>query len=203
MAGKNNKTRDLREACVKEALAIVAKGGLDALSLRDVARRLGVSHQAPYKHFPSREHILAEVVSRAYASFAGYLAKRRRSDDPYQDLGHLGQAYLDYARKHPLHYQLMFSAPLPDPAEHLEMMTQARQAFAMLREAIEKLPGRSPHSDVDQDAMFAWSVVHGLASIQQTHAAEQVGFGKATIVKASAHTLALIGAAFGAPGREA
>lgn len=202
MAEKNGKTRDLREACVKEALAIVAKGGLDALSLRDVARRLGVSHQAPYKHFPSREHILAEVVSRAYASFAGHLAKRTRSDDPYQDLGHLGQSYLDYARKHPLHYQLMFSTPLPDPAEHPDMMAQARQAFAMLRDAIGKLPGRSPHSDVDQDAMFAWSVVHGLASIQQTHAAEQVGFGKATIGKASGHTLALIGAALGGPNRK-
>ncbi|MFX4450801.1 TetR/AcrR family transcriptional regulator, partial [Acinetobacter baumannii] len=52
------------------------------LSLRDVARRLGVSHQAPYKHFPSRDHILAEVVGRAYASFAAHLEKRPRSDDP-------------------------------------------------------------------------------------------------------------------------
>jgi AcrR family transcriptional regulator len=202
MTAKSSKTHDLREACVKEALAIVAKGGLDALSLRDVARRLGVSHQAPYKHFPSREHILAEVVSRAYASFARHLAKRTRSDDPYRDLGHLGRSYLDYARKHPLHYQLMFGTPLPDPARHPEMMAQARQAFAMLREAIGKLPGRSPDSDVDQDAMFAWSVVHGLASILQTHAAEQVGFGKATVEKAMGHTLALIGAALGGPDRK-
>ena len=202
MAEKNNKTHDLREACVREALAIIAKGGLDALSLRDVARRLGVSHQAPYKHFPSREHILAEVVSRAYASFARHLAKRSRSEDPYEDLGHLGQSYLDYACKHPLHYQLMFGTPLPDPAEHPEMMTQARQAFAMLREAISKLPGRAPNSDVDHDAMFAWSVVHGLASIQQTHAAEQVGFGKAGMGKAIGHALSLIGAALGRPDRE-
>lgn len=101
MAARNDKSQGLREACVKEALAIIANRGLDALSLRDVARRLGVSHQAPYKHFPSREHILAEVVSRAYASFASHLAKRTRSDDPYRDLG---QSYLDYARKHPAHY---------------------------------------------------------------------------------------------------
>ncbi|MEP6838099.1 MAG: TetR/AcrR family transcriptional regulator [Bradyrhizobium sp.] len=201
MTAKNNKTLGLREACVKEALAIIAKGGLDALSLRDVARRLGVSHQAPYKHFPSREHILAEVVSRAYASFAEHLAKRTRSDDPYHDLGYLGQSYLDYARKHPLHYRLMFGTQLPDPAQHPEMMAQAKQAFAMLREAIDKLPGRSAESDVDQDAMFAWSVVHGLASIQQTHAAEQAGFGKATMSKAAGHTLTLIGTALGAPDR--
>ena len=202
MAEKNNKTHDLREACVREALAIIAKGGLDALSLRDVARRLGVSHQAPYKHFPSREHILAEVVSRAYASFARHLAKRQRSDDPYQDLRYLGQSYLEYAHKHPLHYQLMFGTPLPDPAEHPEMMAQARLAFAMLREAIGRLPGRSPHSDVDQDAMFVWSVVHGLASIQQTHAAEQIGLGKAGMGKAIEHTLSLIGAALGRPDQK-
>ncbi len=197
MAAKNDKTHGLREACVKEALAIIAKDGLNALSLRDVARRLGVSHQAPYKHFPSREHILAEVVGRAYSSFADYLSKRKRSDDPYRDLGHLGQSYLDYARKHPLHYRLMFGTRLPDPQQHPEMLLQAKQAFAMLREAIGKLPGRSPEADVDQDAMFAWSVVHGLASIQQTHAAEQAGFGKATMAKATGHTLALIAAALG------
>jgi AcrR family transcriptional regulator len=59
MATSSNRTGDLREACVKQALEIIAKGGIDSLSLRDVARRLGVSHQAPYKHFPSRDHILA------------------------------------------------------------------------------------------------------------------------------------------------
>ena len=125
MTARSSKTGDLREACVKEALAIIAKGGIDSLSLRDVARRLGVSHQAPYKHFPSREHILAEVVGRAYASFAAHLDKRLHSEDPYVDLGNLGRSYLDYARKHPLHYQLMFGTPLPDPAEHPEMMAKA------------------------------------------------------------------------------
>ena len=197
MAAKNSKSGDLREACVKEALAIIAKGGIDSLSLRDVARRLGVSHQAPYKHFPSREHILAEVVGRAYASFAAYLEKRPRDDDPYVDLGNLGRYYLDYARKHPLHYQLMFGTPLPDPAEHPEMMAKAEHAFATLRETIARLPGRAPEADVDLDALFTWSVVHGLASILQTRATEQVGIRKVAVADATAHTLRLIARALG------
>ena len=203
MATMSSKNEDLREACVKEALAIIAKGGIDALSLRDVARRLGVSHQAPYKHFPSREHILAEVVGRAYAGFAAYLEKRPRDDDPYIDLGNLGRCYLDYARKHPLHYQLMFGTPLPDPAEHPEMMAKAEHAFATLRETISRLPGRGPDADVDLDALFAWSVVHGLASILQTPATEKVGLRKAAIAEATAHTLGLIGKALGryTPGK--
>ncbi len=202
MTERSSKTGDLREACVKEALAIIAKGGIDSLSLRDVARRLGVSHQAPYKHFPSREHILAEVVGRAYASFAAHLDKRLHSEDPYVDLGNLGRSYLDYARKHPLHYQLMFGTPLPDPAEHPEMMAKAEHAFATLKETIARLPGRKSDADVDLDALFAWSVVHGLASILQRPAAERLGLRKATISEATAHTLGRIADALGRPHRK-
>ena len=202
MTARSDKAGDLREACVKEALAIIAKGGIDSLSLRDVARRLGVSHQAPYKHFPSREHILAEVVGRAYSSFAAHLEKRRRSADPYTDLGNLGRSYLDYARKHPLHYQLMFGTPLPDPAEHPEMMAKAEHAFATLKGTIAGLPGRGPDADVDLDALFTWSVVHGLASILQTRATEQLGLRKATIAEATAHTLGRIADALGRPKRK-
>lgn len=199
MKSRDSKTADLREACVKQALAIIAKGGVDSLSLRDVARRLGVSHQAPYKHFPSREHILAEVVGRAYSGFAEHLERRPRSEDPYMDLGNLGRSYLDYARKHPLHYQLMFGTPLPDPAEHPEMMAKAEHAFATLKETIARLPGRKSDADVDLDALFTWSVVHGLASILQTRATEQLGLRKGAISEATAHTLGRIAEALGRP----
>ncbi|MCG8692745.1 MAG: TetR/AcrR family transcriptional regulator, partial [Minwuiales bacterium] len=73
MAEKKPVPKDLREACVREALAIIDTSGVEELSLREVARRLGVSHQAPYRHFPSRDHILAEIVTRAFESFARYL----------------------------------------------------------------------------------------------------------------------------------
>ena len=91
MAAAGKRPGDLREACVREALAIIAKGGVDSLSLRDVARRLGVSHQAPYKHFPSREHILAEVVGRAYAGFAAHLEKRPRSEEISRTTSSMGR----------------------------------------------------------------------------------------------------------------
>jgi AcrR family transcriptional regulator len=94
---------DVREACIHEALAIiVARGigarGIGALSLREVARRLGISHQAPCKRYPSRDHLLAEVMRRAFA-----------------DLHAMGQAYLDYALRHPLQYRLIFGTPCPMP----------------------------------------------------------------------------------------
>ena len=78
--------RKLRDECVNEGLSIIAEGGVEALNLREIARRLNVSHQAPYKHFPSRDHVLAEIVSRAFAAFASRLDARPRSSDPHEDL---------------------------------------------------------------------------------------------------------------------
>jgi AcrR family transcriptional regulator len=97
-----------------------------------VARRLGVSHQAPYKHYPSRDHLLAEVVRRAFAAFADHLDARPREADAFADLHAMGRAYLDFALRHPLHYRLIFGTPLPDAEAHPEMMSRGRHAFALL-----------------------------------------------------------------------
>ena len=77
-----------------------------------------MSHQAPYKHFPSRDHVLAALVSRSYAAFAQHLENRPRRGDPEQDLGAMVQALLEYAFEHPLQYRLMFGTPLLDPEQH-------------------------------------------------------------------------------------
>jgi AcrR family transcriptional regulator len=95
MQKRRSRPEDLRDACVREAMSIIGEHGLQALSLRDGARRLGVSPWAPYKHFPTRNHLIAEIVSRAYADFAAKLDKHKKSDDALNELAHLGRAYLD------------------------------------------------------------------------------------------------------------
>lgn len=170
----SKKPRDLREACIAEAMSIIASDGVERLSLRDVARRLGVSHQAPYKHFASRDHILAEIVARAFADFARHLDAHPRTCDPDIDMGRMGRAYLAYADDHPLAYRLMFGTPLPDAAEHPEMMRQARHAFALLcdglrRKADSERASRS-EDQIILDALFVWSGLHGLASIASSSA---------------------------------
>jgi len=169
--GKKHK-QNLREACIREALAIVEESGVEKLSMREVARRLGVSHQAPYKHFQSRDHILAEMVSRAYRSFSEYLKKRPRTGDPDADLGAMGQAYIEYADKHPLQYRLIFSTPLPDPHQHPDMMRHAQDAFALLQSGIAELHaargGPGPHRRTDFDALFIWFTLHGLCGVMHS-----------------------------------
>lgn len=179
MTTTKKKTRDLREACVQEALNIIGKSGIEGLSLRAVARRLGVSHQAPYKHYPSRDHLLAEIVARAYASFAAHLDSRPKRNNAYDDLQEIGRAYMEYALSHPLHYRLMFNTPLPDAAEHPLMLKEARHAFSILRNAIAKLsPAEGEERAVELDALYVWATVHGLASIMPSSAMKSLPLTK-------------------------
>ena len=198
------KTRNLRESCVLEAMAIIGETGIEELSLRDVARRLGVSHQAPYKHFPSRDHLLAEIVSRAFAAFAQHLDARRRSQNPREDLAAMGRAYLDYALEHPLHYRLMFGTPLPDPHQHPEMMRSAQHAFSLLCDCLTQMFADAGHasakSAVELDALFVWSTMHGLASILQTSAIRTLALPSAVLAATASHTLQRIGVALSTDG---
>lgn len=204
MATQKAKAEDLREACLREALAIIETAGVEKLSMREVSRRLGVSHQAPYKHFRSRDHILAEIVSRAYAAFAEHLENRPQTGDPDADLGAMGRAYFRYALAHPLQYRLMFGTPLPDPEQHPTMMQQARHAFALLQDAIARLPlaSQTPRAEarVDFDALFVWSTIHGLSSILQSHAIETLGLRQEVFDAAVPQTLMRIGKALGQEG---
>jgi AcrR family transcriptional regulator len=165
-------TRDLKQACLAEARNIIAESGVDHLSLREVARRLAVSHQAPYKHFPSRDHILAAVVAAAYRDFSRYLARARGRAGPVEGLRALGLAYLRYAGAHPLNYRLMFNTALPDAEAHPEMLSSSRAAFALLQEQLRRARADrgQDNADIDADAFFIWSALHGLASALQSDA---------------------------------
>ena len=175
----HKKPENLREALVDEAFAAIEDKGVENLSLRDIARRLGVSHQAPYKHFPSRDHILAAVVERCFAEFAAHLENRPRRSDPFEDLGEMGLAYLDYAQTRPLQYRLMFNSALPNHADHKTMLDQAQKAFSVLKDRLSDLQLRDPRHPIDDpvkhDALFIWSALHGLASLLQSDATCTIG----------------------------
>lgn len=197
MAGGRERPGGLREACVREALAVIEAEGVEALSLREVARRLGVSHQAPYRHFPSRDHILAEVVARAYDGFARFLEERAGEAAGRGDLEPMGRAYLEFAEARPLQYRLMFATALPEPAAHPEMMARARRAFDMLRDALRRhraTSGDAPDEDgLLLDALFVWSALHGAASIPRADAVRTLGLPPALLARAGENALRRIG----------
>ena len=187
-------SRDLREACLAEARDIIRQEGLEQLSLRTVARRLGVSHQAPYKHFASRDAILAELVRRAFAAFDAHLEALPASLEPRQVLRQMGTAYVAYALANPEEYRLMFGTPLPDPDQHPEMIAQAQAPFERLCGALRALHGPSISAQVaEQDAMFIWSALHGLSTILASQINSRLQLAPAPPEALVAHILDRIG----------
>jgi len=194
MTEKIEKTKDLKEACLNAAREVIAESGLESLSLREVARKLNVSHQAPYRHFPSRDHLLVEVMCRCFREFADNLDARMKNEDPTLDLQALGYQYLNYAKAHPLEYRLMFGTPWPEVARDQEMVKDACHAFDILRSVLKRIYGDddSVSTFIDQQALFIWSTVHGLVSITEAKAMDHLNISPEVIPLAPQHAIKML-----------
>jgi AcrR family transcriptional regulator len=186
---------ELRDACIVAAQQVIAERGIENLSLREVARKLGVSHQAPYKHYPSRDHLLAEVMRRCFQRFAAHLDARPRHPDPEQDLESLGLQYLAYAREHPLEYRLMFSTTWPESAEQADLVRDATHAFDVLRGVLLRMHGDSAEARemVELDALYIWSTVHGLAGVMNGQCIDRLDLKSRVLKQAVRHAMNRMG----------
>jgi AcrR family transcriptional regulator len=200
MAAGRQKSFDLKEACVQAAHEVIAERGVEALSMRDVARKLGISHQAPYRHFESRDHLLAEIMRRCFVDFAEHLDRRKSPGDPDDGHNDMGSAYLAYAERKPLEYRLMFGTPWPEPAQHPELVKYAVHAFDILRDGLRAKHGNSPaqRTRADLDALFIWSTLHGMASIMQANVMQYLVLTPEVLPRLKADLMGKIDAALAA-----
>lgn len=185
---------ELREACVIAAQEVIAEKGVENLSLRDVARKLGVSHQAPYKHYPNRDHLLAEVMRRCFQRFAAHLDARGQFDTPQEDLAALGRQYMRFASDHPLEYRLMFDTQWPESAEHPDLIRDAVHTYDILRGVLRRMHGDSPamNDRVDLDALFIWSTVHGMAGVLNGNCIGQLDLKHQVLEQAVEHAILMV-----------
>jgi AcrR family transcriptional regulator len=165
----------VREGCLRVARDIIVADGPDKLSIREVARTLGISHQTPYRHFQSRDHLVAEVIGRCFVDFGRHLRSAAEGiDEPVSALLAMGQAYLGYVRDHPRLYRILFVDPLPPPQDFPDMVRCASDAFDALRGSLIVLyeaQGRSePNAEAERNALHIWATLHGLATLT-THEA--------------------------------
>jgi AcrR family transcriptional regulator len=204
MVTGRKKSFDLKEACVRAAREVIAEQGIEALSMRDVARKLGISHQAPYRHFESRDHLLAEIMRRCFVDFAEHLDRRKPSDGN-GDHEDMGSAYLAYAAQKPLEYRLMFGTPWPEPARHPELVKYAVHAFDILRNSQRAKYGDLPthYAKADLDALFIWSTLHGMASIMQANVMQHLVLAPEVMPRLKADLMHKIDAALEASSRPA
>jgi AcrR family transcriptional regulator len=147
---------DLKTALLAAAAQLLAEGGLAAISLREVARRAGVSHNAPYRHFPDRDSLLAALAAQAFHELADWTRKSGS-----QGLAALGQRYVEFALAQPGRFALMFSAGL-DKARYPELQQAATELYELLGQAVG---AAAPTRDPLVATLAAWSLVHGLAQL--------------------------------------
>lgn len=170
---------ELKEACIQAAREVIAEQGVEGLSMRDVSRRLAISHQAPYRHFPSRDYLLAEIMRRCFEDFADFLDQNANAHSE-DSLRGMGEAYMTYAARKPLEYRLMFGTPWPEPADHPELIKHAVHAFDVLRQNLLKKHGSKKYTkrQAELEAMFIWSALHGLATIAHSNVMEHLVLSK-------------------------
>lgn len=153
---------EVREKIVAASLDLLKTEGLSALSLREVARRAGVSHQAPYHHFSDREAILAELAKRGFEDLLTYM--RRTIDVPVEKrLRSMAHAYVEFARDHPDQFRLMFRTELVDLSCYPDAKTAAEETFALLL-ATAGATHADPQSEL-REAITLWAFVHGLSTL--------------------------------------
>ncbi|MBU8894496.1 TetR/AcrR family transcriptional regulator [Corallococcus sp. H22C18031201] len=158
---------DLRQALVDAAVALIAEEGFAALTLREVARRAGVTHAAPYRHFADKEALLEAVAAEGYRAMAREMRQRmERVTGPLEQLITAGEAYVLFAVRHPPHFRVMFGPHFTRP--HEPVASEAGEdAFSLLVRCIEagQAAGLLRAGDRLSLALTAWSQVHGLASL--------------------------------------
>lgn len=159
---------DLRAALLDATLAIVRRDGPAAVTLRDVARRAGVSEAAPYHHFESKSHLLLAAAAEGYAALGERLGTARALDGTARaQLVAMGAAYVRFALDEPGYFRLLFGAHVVELVEHpaAAATKQAGRAAAMhLRDGVAAFvaESRTRVAALDLERLL-WSQIHGLA----------------------------------------
>lgn len=158
-AGKSFHHGQLRKALIEAAVVVLERGGPAGISLREVARLAGVSHNAPYRHFPTREALLAAVAEHGFGLLRSEFHAAQAAAHENQVVA-IGNAYLSFALHHPNLFQLMFGSQIEWQA-YPALGQAAEEAFGMLQAAIVAEGSSLPR----EAAIGAWALVHGLAHL--------------------------------------
>ena len=156
---------DLRQALLDAALVVLARQGPKALTLREVARRAGVTHAAPYRHFADKDALLAALAEQGFRRLSELMreAEAIAGNDPLQRLLAAGEGYGRFASLHREHFLLMFSPLISDRSRYPDLAEAGEQAFSVLLDAVTdaQKAGVLRPGDPRNWALAAWAGVHG------------------------------------------
>jgi AcrR family transcriptional regulator len=154
---------DLKAVILAETARLVADHGADGVSLRQLARKAGVSHAAPAHHFTDRRGLFTALAAEGFSLLCAALKAARG------DFADAALAYVRFAIEHPGHYAVMFDRSLVDPTDR-DLATAQAAAGAELSQGVGTLV--DPHAKADPAGaeLAAWSLVHGFAMLWLNHA---------------------------------
>ncbi|SDF42050.1 transcriptional regulator, TetR family [Lentzea fradiae] len=155
---------DLRRAVLAAAVDAITEHGPAGISLRDLARRVGVSHAGPVHHFKDKAGVLTALAAEGFALLADTLTDTRGRTGSFAELG---VSYVRFAVEHKAHFEVMFRPDLHHPDD--PDLTAARErAGAALAGGVADVEGERTGPDRRVAGVAAWSLVHGFATLWNT-----------------------------------
>ena len=157
---------DLRRALLDEALRTIQQDGVEALTLRTIGVRLGVSRTALYRHFTDKRALLSSVATEGFRLLTERLLNAWKAGG-IRGFNAMGVAYIRFAMGNPSHYRVMFGGFVDDGPRDDDLMRESTAAFQALVDAIGALQqeGAVRKDDALQLAQFIWAVVHGVSML--------------------------------------
>src|SRR3954471_15014081 len=153
---------DLRRAVLDAALEVIGTAGPGAISLRDLARRAGVSHAAPAHHFRDKAGLLTAIAVEGNEMLADSLAAALAEDRT--GLIDLGVRYVRFALDHPAHFEVMYRPDLYH-RDAPELVAARERTGRLLRETVRAVPEEARGPDAGLAQLAAWSAAHGFANL--------------------------------------
>jgi len=159
---------NLREAILNASLRMIEKTGLCSLSIREIAKKAGVTHQAPYRHFKDRETLIVTLAEEGFEKLATSIANAVNStNDPLEKLKLLSGSYMQWAQAHPAHFRMMFSKDVAK-SESSKKLQEAQEKLLILTLQIVETAQKEdliPPGDARFYARQIWAANHGVTSL--------------------------------------
>lgn len=169
MARRSDHTREqLREMALSQAEAVIARDGLDALSMRKIAKAIGYTVGTLYLIFPNQDALLLAVNLRTADALHGHLLDRIAAAEPADELRAAAMGYIDFAVANPHRWRLIFELRADEPEQAAQVQRRVDQLFALIESL---LAARRPALDstaLRHHATALWAGVHGIAALQVT-----------------------------------
>lgn len=164
------------------AVEVIAEKGLASFSLREVARRAGVSHAAPGYHFGDARGLLTAVAIEGFETlYAETAAASDGIEDPIERLKAIGRGYVRVGVRHPAHCEVIFRDDVLDTDDE-RLQTAGLRAYGLLESTVADIAERhDPRIDVNNSARLCWSVVQGLVQLQAKFAHLDAALGLAPV----------------------